>query len=143
MLKKILIVFLTADYKKKVFNYGINLAKKFDSKIMILNVLSKEPPLFGFFETKSDKKHKEMKKIHAEKSLKHLLEDKPNLDIPIKTKIMFSDPLSKGIISHANENEADLVILEQPKLNDLEQSYFGNTVCKLHQRLKCPLLILK
>ena len=75
MIKKIAVVFLTTNYKKKVLNYAINLAKKFDSKIMVLNVLSKEPPVFGFFETKNDKKRKERKKLFAKKSLNEFLKN--------------------------------------------------------------------
>lgn len=139
----IAIVFITQDYKKRAFNYGLNLAKKFGSKITILNILYKEPPTFGFFETKRDKKRVERKKHHAEKTLNALVQQAKKYEIPVKTRVLFSDPLSKGIISYVNARDFDLVVLDHPKLTSFEESYFGNTVCELHKGLKCPLLLLK
>ena len=141
--QNVAIVFITQNYKKRAYTYGTSLAKKFGSKITLLNILYKEPPTFGFFETKHDKKREERKKAHAEKSLHALAEEAKKSEIAVKTRVIFSDPLSKGIISYVNERDFDLVILDHPKLTNFEESYFGNTICELHRGLKCPLLLLK
>ena len=140
--EKIVVVFITTDYKRRALDYGLNLAKKFGSKITILNSLYKEPPSFGFFETKGDKKRQEHQKHHAEQHLSHLVKEVEKSHIPVKTQVIFSDPISKGIISYVNHRAFDLVILDHPKLSNFEESYFGNTICELHKGLKCPLLLL-
>ena len=141
--ENIVIVFLTTNYKKRAFTYGINLAKKLGSKVTLLNILYREPPVFGFFETKHDKNRQEKKKNQAEKFLKILEQEAKKFEIPIKTHVRFSDPLSRGILSYVNERDFDLLILDHPKLTNFEESYFGNTICELHKGLKCPLLLLK
>lgn len=141
--ENIAVVFLTTEYKKKAFNYGLKLAKKFGSKITLLNILYKEPPRFGFFETKSDKKQQEGKKNRANKLLNILVQEAKKSGILVKHRVFFSDPLSKGIISYVNERDFGLVILDHPKITRFEESYYSSTVCELHKGLKCPLLLLK
>lgn len=141
--ENIALVFVTTDYKKRAFHYGISLARKFGSKITLLNILYREPPTFGFFETKGDKRRQESKKKKAEKALMSMAQEAKKSGISVKTRVVFSDPISKGVISYVNERDFDLVVLDHPKLTQFEESYFGNTVCELHKGLNCPLLLLK
>lgn len=141
--EKIAIIFITSTHKKKAFNYGLNLAKKFGSRVTLLTALYKQPPMFGFFETKGDKKHREKQKELAEKSLDELIQKSVDSEIPIKKEVIISDAVSKSITSYVNQREFDLVILDHPKLSRFEESYFGNVVCELHKELNCPLLIMK
>lgn len=140
--QNIVVVFITSSHKKKAFDYGVALAKGLKSHITVLKCLHKQPPTFGFFETKGDKKRMEKDKKNAEKSLEPFEELGEELDIPVKTKVLFSDPISRGIVSYTNQREVDLVVLDSPKLKSYEQTYYGNTICELHKGLKCPLLIL-
>ena len=141
--EKIAIVFITSTHKKKSFNYGLNFAKQFGSKITLLVALYKQPPMFGFFETKGDKKQREEQKKLAEKSLDELIKKGEEVEVPIKKHVILSDTVSKSVSSYLNQREFDLVILDHPKLSKFEESYFGNTVCELHKELECPLLIIK
>lgn len=141
--EKIAVIFITSTHKKKAFNYGLDLAKQFGSKITLLTALYKQPPMFGFFETKGDKKHKEKQKALAEKSLDELIQKAEGLETPIKKDVIISDTVSKSISSYVNQRKFDLVILDHPKLSRFEESYFGNVVCELHKELNCPLLIMK
>lgn len=140
--KNIVVVFITAKHSKKAFNYGLGLAKKFEAKLTILNILYKEPPTYGFFESRCDKKCMERRKAEAEKLLKEYENASKTIGIPTKTRVIFSDPVSKGIISYVNERDVDMVILDHPKITKFEESYFANTVCDLHKGLKSPLLLL-
>jgi nucleotide-binding universal stress UspA family protein len=140
--KNIVVVFITAKHSRKAFNYGMGLAKKFEARLTVLNILYKEPPRFGFFETKCDKKCMEKRKAEAEKLLEEYEKSGIKSGITTKTHVVFSDPISKGILSYVNERDVDLVILDHPKITRFEESYFANTVCDLHKGLKTPLLLL-
>ena len=140
--KNIVVVFITAKHSKKAFNYSLGLAKKFEAKLTVLNILYKEPPTYAFFESNCDKKCMERRKADAEKSLKEYEKVGKASGIPTKTHVVFSDPVSKGILSYVNERDVDMVILDHPKITRFEESYFANTVCDLHKGLKSPLLLL-
>lgn len=140
--KNIVIVFVTENIKKKTFDYGLDFAKKFDGKITILQSLYRKPPKFAFFETKGDEKRREQQKKSCLKSLEDFVKMGKKFDISVNTKVVLSDPISKGIISYVNSKDIDLVILDSPKLKSFEEVFFGNVISELHKNLKCPILLL-
>ena len=56
MFEKIAVVIITPTHTKKSFEMGLELAKKFDSELTVIECVYKIQPKFYFFETKSDKK---------------------------------------------------------------------------------------
>jgi nucleotide-binding universal stress UspA family protein len=140
--KNIAVVFVTENIKKRAFDYGLDFAKKFDSKITILQSLYRQPPKFAFFETKGDEKRRERQKKSCLKSLEDFVKMGEKFDIAVKTKVVLSDPISKGIISYVNSKDIDLVILDSLKLKSFEEVFFGNIISELHKNLKCPILLL-
>lgn len=140
--KNIVIVFVTENIKKKTFDYGLDFAKKFDSKITVLQALYRKPPKFAFFETKGDERRRERQKKSCMKSLEDFVKLGEKFDISVKTKVILSDPIYKGIISYVNSRDFDLVVLDSPKLKSFEEVFFGNVMSELHKNLKCPVLLL-
>ena len=51
--RKVAVAIITPTHTKKSFELGLEMAKKFDHKVI---EMYKTPPKFYFFETKSDKK---------------------------------------------------------------------------------------
>jgi nucleotide-binding universal stress UspA family protein len=140
--KNIAVVFVTENIKKRAFDYGLDFAKKFYIKITILQSLYRQPPKFAFFETKGDEKRRERQKKSCLKSLEDFVKMGEKFDIAVKTKVVLSDPISKGIISYVNSKDIDLVILDSLKLKSFEEVFFGNIISELHKNLKCPILLL-
>jgi len=97
--KNIAVVFVTENIKKRTFDYGLDFAKKFDGKLTILQSLYRQPPKFAFFETKGDEKRRERQKKSCLKSLEDFVKMGKKFDISIRTKVVLSDPISKGIIT--------------------------------------------
>jgi len=54
--KNIAVAIITPTHTKKSFKIGIQLAKKFDSELTVIECMYKIQPKLYFFETKSDKK---------------------------------------------------------------------------------------
>lgn len=54
--KTIAVAIITPTHSKKSFNIGLELAKKFDSELTVIECMYKIQPRLYFFETKSDKR---------------------------------------------------------------------------------------
>ncbi len=54
--RKVAVAIITPTHTKKSFELGLEIAKKFDSELTVIECMYKTPPKFYFFETKSDKK---------------------------------------------------------------------------------------
>ena len=74
-----------------VFNTSFELAKKFNSEIILLKCLHEGHPTFGLFQTKSDKKKQNAltEKVHL--ALKEFEEMAKENDVPVKTKSVFAE----------------------------------------------------
>ena len=57
MIKNITVAIITPSHTRKSFDMGLQLAKKFDAELTIVECVYKIPPKLYFFETKSDKKN--------------------------------------------------------------------------------------
>ena len=68
MIKNIAVAIITPTHTKKSFEMGLQLAKKFDAELTIVECVYKIPPKLYFFETKLDKKiaQSQISKIKAE-----------------------------------------------------------------------------
>ena len=53
---KVAVAIITPTHTKKSFELGLEMARKFDSELTVIECMYKTPPKFYFFETKSDKK---------------------------------------------------------------------------------------
>jgi len=53
---KVAVAIITPTHTKKSFELGLEMAKKFDSELTVIECMYKTPPKFYFYETKSDKK---------------------------------------------------------------------------------------
>ena len=51
-LKKIVVAIITPTHTKKSFNLGLEMAKKFEAELTVIECMYKKPPKFYFFETK-------------------------------------------------------------------------------------------
>ena len=49
--RKVAVAIITPTHTKKSFDLGLEMAKKFDSELTVIECMYKTPPKFYFFET--------------------------------------------------------------------------------------------
>ena len=114
---KVAVAIITPTHTKKSFELGLEMAKKFDSELTVIECMYKTPPKFYFFETKSDKKttQNQLAKLKAE--LENWKEIAHKQGVHIKTKLALTDNISHWVIDFVKENKIDLLIVDYPKLS--------------------------
>ncbi|AFS83595.1 universal stress protein [Candidatus Nitrosopumilus sediminis] len=140
---KVAVAIITPTHTKKSFELGLEMAKKFDSELTVIECMYKTPPKFYFFETKSDKKttQNQITKLKAELENWKAVAQKQG--IPIKTKLALTDNISHWVVDYVKENKIDLLIVDYPKLSMEEITLFDDIISIIHHKSHCHLLTTK
>ncbi len=143
LFKNITVALITPVHTKHSFDLGLELAKKFDAKLSVIECVYKTPPKFFFFETDSDKKilQEQISKLKAE--LKKWSKLAKNEGVEIDTKFVLTDSIGHWVIDYVKEHKVDLLIVDYPKLSMVEANHFDDIVNTIHHKAHCHILTTK
>ena len=143
MFKKIGVAIITPVHTKKSFDIGLELAKKFDAELTVIECVYKIQPKFYFFETKSDKKiaQDQVAKIKAE--LENWKKIAQKQDVKIKTKFALTDSIAHWVIDYIKDHKLDLLVVDYPKLSAVEITIYDDIINTIHHKSHCHLLTTK
>jgi len=143
LFKNIAVAIITPTHTKRSFDTGLELAKKFDSKLSVIECVYKIPPKFYFFETKSDKKITQEQTSKLKKELKKWKEIAQKDGIRINTKLALTDSIAHWVIDYVQEHEVDLLIVDYPKLSLIEENHYDDIIKMIHHKAHCHILTTK
>ncbi len=143
LFKQITVAIIIPNHDKKSFELGLMLAKKFECPLSIIECFYQKPPMFHFFETKSDRHtlQKRKNKIKSELIKWQKIAEKEN--VPIKTKFALTDSIAHWIIDYVAENKVELLIIDYPKLSMTESNHYDEIINTVHHKAKCHILTTK
>lgn len=141
--KNIAVAIITPTHKKKSFNIGLDLAKKFDSELTVIECMYKIQPRLYFFETKSDKKRAQAQIAKLKQELANWKKIALDKGVKIKTKFGLTDSVSDWVIDYVKENKIDLLIVDYPKLSMVEMTLYDDIINSIHHSSHCHLLTAK
>ena len=141
--RNVAVAIITPTHTKKSFELGLEMAKKFDSELTVIECMYKTPPKFYFFETKSDKKLTQNQTTKLKKELENWKGIAQKQGVPIKTKLALTENISHWIIDYVKENNIDLLIVDYPKLSLEEITLFDDIINEIHHKSHCHLLTTK
>jgi hypothetical protein len=141
--KKIAVAIITPTHTKKSFDLGLEMAKKFDSELTVIECMYKTPPKFYFFETKSDKKTTKIQITKLKTELDNWKNIAQKQGVPIKTKLGLTDNISHWVVDYVKDNKIDLLIVDYPKLSMEEITLFDDIINVIHHKSHCHLLTTK
>ncbi|WP_299293614.1 universal stress protein [Nitrosopumilus sp.] len=142
-LKKIVVAIITPTHTKKSFDLGLEMAKKFDAELTVIECMYKTPPKFYFFETKSDKKTTQTQVDKLKEELENWKEIAKKEGVPIKTKFALVENISHWVIDYVKDHKTDLLIVDYPKLSMEEITLFDDIINHIHHKSHCHLLTMK
>ena len=141
--RKVAVAIITPTHTKKSFELGLEMAKKFDSELTVIECMYKTPPKFYFFETKSDKKLTQNQTTKLKKELENWKGIAQKQGISIKTKLALTENISHWVIDYVKEHKIDLLIVDYPKLSIEEITLFDDIINEIHHKSHCHLLTTK
>jgi nucleotide-binding universal stress UspA family protein len=142
MFEKILVAFVTSTHSGHTSDVAFELAKKFNSKITFLKCLEKEPPEYGFFESKGQKEDHHEDIGEAKHSLKKLEERASKLNIPVDSKIESTESISNFLEYYVKFNHFDLLIIDSQSLDEVHLEDHKEMINGIYTNLSCAILTL-
>ena len=141
--KNIAVAIITPTHTKKSFSIGLEMAKKFDTDLTVVECMYKIHPKLYFFETKSDKKvaQQQISKLKAE--LENWKKIAKKEGVNIKTKFALTDSIAHWVVDYVQENKIDLLIVDYPKLSTVEMTLYDDIINTVHHKSHCHLLTTK
>lgn len=143
LLKQITVAIITPTHDKKSFDLGLHMAKKLDCSLSVIECFYQKPPMFHFFETKSDKQALANRKSKIKEELVKWEKIAENNGVSITTKFALTDSIAHWVTDYVTENHVDLLIVDYPKLSMTESTHYDDIINTIHHKAKCHILTTK
>lgn len=141
-IRKILIPYDATPSSETALKKLLPMIKKHDAKIILLTCI-RDRATFGFFKTKSDKKHMQQEKKKAQKFHDEVKKEAQKIGLEVISKIVKSDLESDSIVEIAKKEKVDLIAMSKTKLaTNAERVYYNSTVDAVFKKTPCPFLYI-
>jgi len=135
MYRKILLAVDGSEHSKRAAKHALNVASLVQgAKVEVISVID-------LSKVKTEVLHGELKqkRQQALEEIKSMFEKE---NVSYELKIERGDP-GPTIVSYANKNEFDLVVIGSRGLNSLQEMVLGSVSHKVAKRVHCPVMIIK
>ena len=141
---KILVPFDGSKYSEKAFEKALEIASKFSSGITVLSILEAEQ-VDGHMGVSLDSlEDVQDRQVNIAKSmLENLKEDAKARKVPLEIKVMYDPSTSKGIVSYAQSNGVDVIVMGSHGRTGLKKLVLGSVANSVTGHAKCHVIIIK
>ena len=145
-IKHILVVSRLSQYCREAVGIGISLAKKYDSQLSVLHLVSNPVSMEALNAPLPfpDGRHKSYASIQEEvrEELDKILKEEISAGLPIKILIKEGRPIDE-IVQTVKEEGIDLLVLLAHEEGRLEHLLFGRDNDAVIRRMPCSILMVK
>ncbi len=139
-------ILVPVDFSEDSFyalEQGIEIAKQFDSKLIILHVNHDESMLFHYLSEDEYERVKERLLEDAKEQLENLVEK-----FPVLSEIDYHYSVRRGvpyveIVEETEKEHIDLVIVGSHGKTSAKKFFYGGTTSKVARRAKCSVMITR
>ena len=139
-------ILVPVDFSEDSFyalEQGIEIAKQFDSKLIILHVNHDESMLFHYLSEDEYSRVRDKLFEDAKKQLENLVEK-----FPVLSEIDYHYSVRRGvpyveIVEETEKEHIDLVIVGSHGKTSAKKFFYGGTTSKVARRAKCSVMITR
>ncbi|MCV0431610.1 universal stress protein [Nitrosopumilus sp.] len=142
MTKNILVPYDFTNFGDIAFEKAIEIAKKFESKLTLLTVIGSDIDTSNMSWTRAQEVHDESEN-KAKENLNEIKNSHMVENIPISVEIVHNPSNSEGILSFADNNNMDLIIMGSHGRSGFKKMVLGSVASQVVTKAKCPVLIVK
>ena len=142
-MKNILVPFDGSVYSEKAFEKALEITSKFDSELTVLTVLHAKLEDSSGVSIQRLGEMQEEQIDEATTTLKNLEVKAKSKDIPLSIKIIHNPSSAEGIVSYADNNNVDLIVMGSHGRTGLRKIVLGSVASNVVGHAKCPVLITK
>ena len=140
MTRNILVPYDFTNFGDLAFEKAMEIAQKFDSKLTLLAVIGSDIDTSGMNWTRAQEAHDEeenkaIEKLNKKKEL--------NKNVDVSVKIIHNSSVIDGIISFAENNHIDLIVMGSHGRSGFKKLVLGSAAVGVLTKSFCPVLIVK
>lgn len=142
IMKNILVPYDFTNFSDMAFEKAMEIAKKFDSNIILLTVIGSDVDTSGMNFTRAQKAQDEEESKRTESLTK--LKDSQNFEnVSISVEIAHDPSSSSGIINFAEKNNVDLIVMGSHGRSGFKKLVLGSVASKVISEADCNVLVVK
>ncbi len=140
MIKNILVPYDFTNFADTAFEKAVEIAKKFDAKLILLTVIGKDIDTSGMSLSRAQEAQDEVE-VQAVKDLNKIKNSQEGTDISVS--IIHNPSTVDGILSFAEKNNIDLIAMGSHGRSGFKKVVLGSVASVIITKSKCPVLIVK
>lgn len=143
-LSKILVAIDGSELSMKAADYGIEFAKKYNSKLIILNVIHIHAAGLMYTTESAFKQFIDKSKMESEEWFRTIRKEAKEQGVEIKTETVeevYSVP--GAIIKRAEEEDTDVIIIGGTGKSGFKKFLLGSVAIDVVRYSRCPVFVIK
>jgi len=143
MFKNILVPFDLSSQSTRAFKVALDVAKKYDSKIVLLTCIEGDAWHHKYYDSRADleliKKQKKVSKEHLAELESLALKN----NVSVSSNIITSKSVVNDIVNFTKSRKHDLVVIGSHGRTGFDKLLLGSVANGISQKVRCPVLIVK
>ncbi|NOQ44494.1 MAG: universal stress protein [Nitrosopumilus sp.] len=141
LFKNILVPYDGSSHSKHAFKVALDMAKKYNSKLSMVNVLDISSRHWG----NSSLWDKAMSnaKNHITKEFKSFEFAAKKAKVPFNSEIIDNKSVTKTIVSYSKSKKFDVMVMGAHGTSGLDKLVLGSVTDSVAHRVRCPVLIVR
>jgi nucleotide-binding universal stress UspA family protein len=141
-INKILVPYDGSEHSKRAFDYGLDIAKKYNSKLIVASCILVQESLPDSFAPDEDLMLQKQRESAA-KLLGVLELESDEAKVRYTGVILKTQSVTDSILSYAESNGIDIIIAGSRGLGGFKRLLLGSVADALVRYSKCPVLMVK
>jgi len=142
MINNILIPYDFTNFGDAAFEKAMEIAKKFNSKITLLTVIGSDIDTSGVSWARAQEIHDESEN-KAKEDLNKIKNSHVVENVSISIEIVHNSSNSEGILSFAENSNADLIVMGSHGRSGFKKMMLGSVASQVVTKAICPVMIVK
>ena len=143
LFKNILVPFDLSSPSNQAFKVALDLAQKYDSKIILITCIEGDAWHHKFYDARADMELLKKQSKVAKKYMEKLEAAANKVGVNIKLQILKSTSVVKDITTFAKSRKMDLIVMSSHGRTGLDKVILGSVANGVVQRTRCPVLLIK
>ncbi|MDX1596264.1 MAG: universal stress protein [Nitrosopumilaceae archaeon] len=142
MIKHILVPYDFTEFADVAFEKAIKFAQKFDANITLLTVIGSEIDTTGMNYSRAQEASEKIDD-KTKDDLNKIKESQDIDNINVLTNIIHNDSKVNGVLSYAEKNDVDLIIMGSHGRSGFKKLVLGSVASGVMAKASCPVMVVK
>ena len=144
LIKHILVPFDESQISFEAFEFGLDLARKYNAKISLITIIHSGILSSSFIEMSGHQKIIEKEKLRAINSIiQEIQNTAKKFGVEVKSELVFSQSVAETILSFSSQRKVDLIVMGTRGRDGSVRYMLGSVTFDIVQKSKCPVVFVK